>query len=163
MGTWLSRRPVVLDEVIRRDGLQAHTSLPQCASCLETVAMYRCIDCTARVLYCAPCITHRHDDIPLHRIEVQFRFVEWAFLTFLLGLEWRVFRADVSQRLGALLLSWPPAYSLLVIRLENPRNHRHQHEWNSPRERPILYVHGERGVGRELSPAFACGVVPRVF
>ena len=70
METFLSRRPVIVDELIRRDGLQEHTSLPQCAICLEELGMYRCIDCTLSTLYCASCIVHKHESTPLHRLEV---------------------------------------------------------------------------------------------
>lgn len=70
METFLPLRPVVLDELLRRDGLREHLSLPQCASCLEELGKYRCIDCTASILYCAPCVVHQHENTPLHRLEV---------------------------------------------------------------------------------------------
>ena len=71
METWLSFRPIILDELIRRDGLQEYTSPPLCASCVEEPGIYRCIDCTTPMLYCAPCIVHRHESLPLHRLEVR--------------------------------------------------------------------------------------------
>jgi len=73
METWLPRRPVVLDEILRRDGLQEHMSLPQCVSCLEELGRYKCIDCTVSPLYCASCIVCQHENAPLHRLEVRPR------------------------------------------------------------------------------------------
>ena len=80
MTTWLSRRPVVLDELIRRDGLQGRGFLPRCAGCLEESGAYKCLDCTAHILYCATCIIFRHEELPLHCIEVWRHFLERTFL-----------------------------------------------------------------------------------
>jgi len=82
MGTWLSLRPTILDELLRRDGLQEYLSLRQCASCLDEQGTYRCIDCTTSTFYCAPCIVCQHENTPLHHLEVCPCFLERHFLTF---------------------------------------------------------------------------------
>lgn len=76
----MSFRPGILDELIRRDGLQGNTSLPQCASCVEEVGKYRCTNCTTPTLYCAPCIVHQHESLPLHRLEVCLLFTSQAYI-----------------------------------------------------------------------------------
>lgn len=70
-----------MDELLRRDGLQDNSTLPQCTSCLGESGKYRCTDCTTSVFYCASCIVCRHDDIPLHRLEVRPHLLERPFLT----------------------------------------------------------------------------------
>ena len=70
METWLLLRPVILDELIRREGLQENESLPKCSSCAEELGAYRCISCTTPMLRCAPCIIYQHENLPLHRLEV---------------------------------------------------------------------------------------------
>ena len=82
MDTFLSYLPTILDELLRHDGLREHLALPQCASCLEELGEYKCIDCASPTLYCTPCIVSRHADLPLHRLEVRPSFSERHFLTF---------------------------------------------------------------------------------
>lgn len=61
----------ILDEIIRRDGLQDYNEPPACAHCLENIGTFRCLDCVQVTLYCSPCIVQRHEHQPLHRIEVR--------------------------------------------------------------------------------------------
>jgi hypothetical protein len=70
MEAWLAFRPIILDELVRRDGLQENASPPRCASCVEELGTYRCIDCTTPLLRCVSCIIHQHENLPLHRLEV---------------------------------------------------------------------------------------------
>jgi hypothetical protein len=60
----------ILDELVRHDGLQGYTSPLPCSNCLDDPGVYRCLDCGAISLYCAVCLVSRHDELPLHRIEV---------------------------------------------------------------------------------------------
>ena len=71
MESWASFVPTILGELLRRDGLQDHLSLPRCASCADDVGAYRCIDCTSPMLFCASCMIHNHGSTPLHRLEVR--------------------------------------------------------------------------------------------
>ena len=68
----------ILDELVRRDGLQEHTSLPPCFNCLEDPGMYRCLDCSTTRRYCAICVVSRHDELPLHRIEVRSHVLDFS-------------------------------------------------------------------------------------
>jgi len=71
MGSWASLVPTISDDILRREGLHEHSSLPQCASCMDETGAYRCIDCTSQTLFCASCVVFRHDSTPLHRLEVR--------------------------------------------------------------------------------------------
>ena len=70
METFVSFRPVIVDELIRRNGLQEHLTLPQCPSCLDELGTYRCTDCSTSTLYCPSCTLQKHESTPLHRLEV---------------------------------------------------------------------------------------------
>ena len=80
METWLSIRPIILDELLRRDGLQEHLSPPQCTSCLDEQGAYHCVDCTTSTFYCASCVVCQHENIPLHRLEVCLSSLERRIL-----------------------------------------------------------------------------------
>jgi hypothetical protein len=82
MGAWLPLRPVILDELLRRDGLQERLSLPQCVSCVDEPGAYRCTDCSTSTLRCASCIVYQHENTPLHRLQVCLYFCKCSFLTF---------------------------------------------------------------------------------
>lgn len=147
MEAFLARVPMILDELIRRDGLQEHTSLPQCSSCAEEVGAYKCIDCLAPILRCASCIIYQHENLPLHRLEVRFIFPQLTSSHVRLGLEWRVLRADIPQRHELLFLSQSSTHILPIIGFQDPGHPRNRHQWNSPRQRTILYLHGVGGMG----------------
>ena len=70
MLSWINHRMQVLDEIMRHDGLREYTSPPVCSHCLDDPGVHRCLDCSAISSYCATCITSRHKELPLHRIEV---------------------------------------------------------------------------------------------
>jgi hypothetical protein len=70
MGSWLPFRLTILDELLRRDGLQDYDDLPTCAQCLDDPGTFKCINCVQVTLYCSTCIVQRHEHLPLHRIEV---------------------------------------------------------------------------------------------
>ena len=71
MATWSTIRPIVLDELVRHDGLCDFDSPPICAHCLEAIGLYRCLNCVRAILHCSQCIVQRHEQLPLHRIEVR--------------------------------------------------------------------------------------------
>ena len=119
MKTWMSLQSIILDELLRRDGLQEHTSLPQCDSCLQDRGEYQCIDCSTQLLYCSPCIVSQHENIPLHRLEVRLYSIKITFSHVRVGLECRFFRADNPTRLGSHILHWSPALRLSVHRLKD--------------------------------------------
>lgn len=163
MNTYISRRPTILDELLRRDGLRGHSSIPQCAGCHEERGTYRCIDCTIQRLYCASCITHQHESTPLHRIEVCSHILKTTLSYTRLGLERRVLQEDIPQRRGVLFLSWPPTHTLPVVRLRKPNRSRDRQQRSSPHQSAILHVHRERSVGRGLPPTLARRLVRGVF
>ena len=70
MEAWVTRNSIMLDELVRHDGLKDHDSLPTCAHCLDDIGSYRCLECPRTKVYCLPCTLQRHEDFPLHRIEV---------------------------------------------------------------------------------------------
>ena len=72
MADWLIYCPIVLDELLRKDGLGDLSTPGNCANCMELVGEYRCNDCPGGDLYCSGCIVdfHRQRQLPLHRLEV---------------------------------------------------------------------------------------------
>lgn len=70
MLAWIDYRMQFLDELLRHDGLQDRTSPPPCSNCLDEPGVYKCLDCNALSSHCTECIVWRHDEMPLHRIEV---------------------------------------------------------------------------------------------
>ena len=91
MGAWLARRPMILDELLRRDGLQEHLSNPQCVSCLDEPGVYKCIDCSTSTLRCASCIVYQHENAPLHRLQVCPLFLGTILSHVRSGLERKLF------------------------------------------------------------------------
>ena len=71
MRSWLSIRPIVLDEIIRLDG-PGDVLTNICGSCLDrgTTALYRCLECSYGLLFCGECVVRSHQTSPLHRLEV---------------------------------------------------------------------------------------------
>ena len=85
MEEWISYRVVVLDEVLRLDGLgdalngvdDASNSLGDassgpgvCPDCSNCPAQFRCNDCSGGILHCSMCIVLQHQNLPLHRLQV---------------------------------------------------------------------------------------------
>jgi hypothetical protein len=68
LDTWKKYRDEYLDEcmVLEGRGKFFHT----CAGCKQASPQYRCRDCMHGALWCKDCIVVRHDQSPLHRIEV---------------------------------------------------------------------------------------------
>ena len=118
MDTWASFVPFILDELIRRAGLQERLAPPQCVSCLEEPGTYRCVDCTTSRLYCTSCIVFRHEDTPLHRIEVCIYSLKTILSHVWLGLEWELLRENIPQQLRSNPLYWSRKHSLSVIGLQ---------------------------------------------
>lgn len=74
MGSWLSLRPVFLDELLRHDGLSDRLDNRRCDRCDKTGQAadhyFRCLDCCADRLLCQQCMVEDHVRLALHRIEV---------------------------------------------------------------------------------------------
>jgi len=148
METFLSHRAAIVDELVRRDGLQEHLSPPQCAVCLDELGTYRCTDCTVLTLYCASCIVHEHESTPLHRLEVCRVSSDVLFHPSHVRsvLERRILRTCNAQRLGLPVFPRSRTHLLSIIGL-NPNYSRYQWQWGSLHQRPILWVHGESPMG----------------
>ena len=71
MGQWLLYRPIVLDELLRLDGLGDALNTPGlCPGCTNAPAQLRCKDCFGEIMYCSACILSSHWNLPLHRLQV---------------------------------------------------------------------------------------------
>ena len=79
------------------------------------------------------------------------------------GMERGIFREEISQRLRLLLLHRPPTHSLSVIGLQTSNHRRDQCQRSAPSQRTILHVHGGPSAGREVPPALAGWLVPRIL
>lgn len=76
MGDWLAYRSIMLDELLRADGLGDSTTPGVCADCMKLVGEYRCGDCFGDNMYCTGCIVSSHRHLPLHRLQVSvFRVI----------------------------------------------------------------------------------------
>jgi hypothetical protein len=71
MSDWLAQRSVMLDELLRMDGLGSLATPGKCAGCMERVGEYRCEECLGGNLFCSACIVSSHRQLPLHRIQVR--------------------------------------------------------------------------------------------
>ena len=71
MSDWLTQRSVMLDELLRMDGLGGLTTPGKCTGCTEQVGEYRCEECLGGNLFCSACIVSSHRQLPLHRIQVR--------------------------------------------------------------------------------------------
>ncbi|KAF9778389.1 hypothetical protein BJ322DRAFT_1014720, partial [Thelephora terrestris] len=70
MEQWLQYRPVVLDELLRLDGLgDALNDHTLCVDCSNSQGEFRCGDCVEELMHCAGCILLSHRDLPLHRLQ----------------------------------------------------------------------------------------------
>ncbi|KAJ7282331.1 hypothetical protein C8J57DRAFT_1448037 [Mycena rebaudengoi] len=68
---WLDDdRDIFLDEIMRLEGRGAYSAQTACAGgCGSRRHICRCVDCVGDELYCEHCIVHKHQAMPLHRIE----------------------------------------------------------------------------------------------
>lgn len=73
MSDWLAQRSVMLDELLRMDGLGGLTTPGKCTRCMERVGEYRCEECLGGDLFCSVCIVSCHHQLPLHRIQVRIQ------------------------------------------------------------------------------------------
>ena len=71
MTDWLAHRSIMLDELLRIDGLGDLTALETCTKCTELAGEYRCKDCFGGNMYCSGCIVSAHHQLPLHRLQVR--------------------------------------------------------------------------------------------
>jgi hypothetical protein len=70
MADWLKYRSIMLDELLRMDGLGDSATLEDCVNCGKVVGRYRCGDCLGGDMCCAECVVLLHRHLPLHRIQV---------------------------------------------------------------------------------------------
>ena len=71
MADWLEYRSIMLDELLRKDGLGDLPTPGTCVNCMKLVGEYRCDDCFGGNMYCSECILSSHCQLPLHRIQVR--------------------------------------------------------------------------------------------
>lgn len=70
METWIEFRDEYLDELMRMEG-RADSANAICAGCVAEGACFRCKDCTGGPMWCLDCVLLRHNQNPLHRVEVR--------------------------------------------------------------------------------------------
>ena len=66
----MRHRSIVLDELLRRDGLGDLTTPGMCISCGNLPGEYRCSDCFGDIMWCLECTISSHCHLPLHRVQV---------------------------------------------------------------------------------------------
>jgi hypothetical protein len=70
---WLKFRSTFLDEIIRHDGLGDFLDHTECSHCGKVPGVIKCKDCAnGRMLQCQDCTVAYHQNLPMHRIEVQY-------------------------------------------------------------------------------------------
>ena len=76
MDSWLAMRSSILDEIVGLDG-PGGRRLDICGLCSDdkVPALYRCLECSYSLLYCARCVVKAHKIHPLHRLEVRSFFL----------------------------------------------------------------------------------------
>jgi hypothetical protein len=90
LGTWAKHRDEYLDECMALEGRGAfYTS---CSGCRVPMPRYRCKDCMVGPLWCKSCLVERHDQSPLHIVEVCYL----VFLS-LFGSHWESCFLDVER------------------------------------------------------------------
>ena len=68
---WLQYRNGSLDELLRLYGRGDYHGIDTCATCKNNEGVYRCLDCFGNCqLHCNGCLVKKHQDLPLHRVEV---------------------------------------------------------------------------------------------
>ena len=159
MEAWVALRPMILDEIIRRDGLQDYDGPPTCAHCHDEIGTFRCLDCGCITLYCSPCIVQRHEHLPLHRIEVCSQVPPWPFIDRVEGLARWFLSAHKSSQIGTSFLHRPPTY-FLPIRHPLSSDPCNRHKWRTLCECTILCMRRDSRLGRTLPPTFTTGLVP---
>ena len=80
--TWVKYRDEYLDECMTLEGRGPF--FKYCSGCRAELPSYRCKDCMVGPLWCKECLLQRHDQSPLHNVEVllsMFLFLaEFPFL-----------------------------------------------------------------------------------
>ena len=70
MADWLRFLWIILDELLRTDGLGDSAEPGTCVKCAKLAGKYQCNDCLGSGLWCSGCIVSSHRHLPLHRIQV---------------------------------------------------------------------------------------------
>ena len=101
MADWLAAyRLIMLDELLRRDGLGDSATPGLCVSCMKIAGEYRCNDCFGGYAHCLDCIVSSHRYLPLHRLQVcpdELLMSNRATDILILGLGGRLFQARNSR------------------------------------------------------------------
>lgn len=77
MDTWIDFRDEYMDELMRSEG-RADFAQGNCPGCAAENPSFRCKDCTAGPMWCLDCVLLRHNQNPLHRVEVFLVFSSWC-------------------------------------------------------------------------------------
>ncbi|KAF7310200.1 CxC2 domain-containing protein [Mycena indigotica] len=78
MALWRRMSGAYLDELLRGESLGRHHGRPSCAACGEILTenaesrAFRCVDC-GPFLQCEECLRNRHEQLPLHSVQVRER------------------------------------------------------------------------------------------
>ncbi|KAI9056575.1 hypothetical protein FKP32DRAFT_1616036 [Trametes sanguinea] len=71
MKTWIPKRDLYLDELVRREGRGSftNTTCGECHSSLPDERLIRCTTCSPGPLRCAQCVVNSHVNTPFHRVQ----------------------------------------------------------------------------------------------
>lgn len=81
MTDWLSYVSIMLDELLRRDGLGDSTVPELCVKCMTQAGEYRCGDCFGSGMCCSGCMVSTHRRLPLHRLQVRHDLLSFVHTT----------------------------------------------------------------------------------
>ena len=104
MSDWLTQRLVMLDELLRMDGLGSLATPGKCMGCMERVGEYRCEECLGGNLFCSVCIVSSHRQLPLHKLQARIPVscgLHCANRTLTTGLGGRLFQVHDARE------TWP--------------------------------------------------------
>jgi len=69
---WLQYRDGSLDKLLHLYGWGDYHGIDTCATCKNNEGVYQCLDCFSNCqLHCNGCLVKKHQDLPLHRVEVR--------------------------------------------------------------------------------------------
>lgn len=131
MTAWLAFCYIILDELLRREGLGDSSTPGLCANCTKGVGEYRCTDCLGDELHCLACTLSSHRRLPLHRIQVRDKLLMSRFTKDVLdlGLDERLFQAHNPRETWPHHQSWT-LWGLLSFSCRSSADTRHRPLWS---------------------------------
>ena len=141
MMAWLAFCYIILDELLRREGLGNYSTPGLCVNCTKGVGEYRCSDCLGDELYCLACTLSSHRRLPLHRIQVRDKLLMSLSTKHVLdlGLGERLFQAHNPRETWPHRQSWAP-WGLLSFSCRTSADTYHRPFWSPHCSHPLLQM-----------------------